>query len=324
MTTPKISWVMPVYNQGGFVAAAIASILEQSFPDFELIVVDDGSDDCTSEVVGSFHDDRIRLLKNPCNMGVSSSLNEGIRASQGEYIARMDGDDLSTPDRLAKQVGFMDANPQIAVCGSYVETIGAVSRVVKRPLGSAAIKCFLLAGPPFSHPSVIIRRAILERHALYYDEGIGSAQDYELWFRVLQVAPGWNLDEVLLKHRLHDRQVSVGRVAEQEANASRVRREVLRLLGITADAEAMERHTRLFRNTLEPAAADLEWAAAWLEMIVEKNRGGRVFEEEALRVFLNGRLEQYAARCASHGVTLRYLPAAAQGLLSRVLKSLFR
>lgn len=326
MTAPRVSWIVPVYNQAPFVAAAISSILEQSFRDFELIAVDDGSDDGTAEVVGSFGDARIRLLQNPRNRGVSCSLNMGIRASRGEYIARMDGDDISTPDRLAKQVAFMDANPHIAVCGSHVETMGGARSVVKRPLGSAAIKCFLLAGPPFSHPSVMMRRTVLERHALYYDEGIGAAQDYDLWFRVLQVAAGWNLNEVLLKHRLHDQQVSVGRGVEQEMNAGRVRGEVLRLLGLAPDAAALERHTSLFRDTLEPAAADLEWSAAWLELIAEKNRECRVFEEEALKVFLTGTLEQYAARCAAHGVILsgKARFGARQGLLSRILKSAFR
>uniref|UniRef100_C6E5U5 Glycosyl transferase family 2 n=1 Tax=Geobacter sp. (strain M21) TaxID=443144 RepID=C6E5U5_GEOSM len=320
---PSVSWVVPVFNQAQYLAGALESMLAQTFEDFELVVVDDGSTDQSAAIVRSFKDPRIVLLENSCNQGVSRSLNRGIRAALGKYIARMDGDDLSTPDRLARQVAFMEDNPAIAVCGSHVETFGAESRLVKRPVGSAAIKCFLLAGPPFTHPSVMLRRSVLEQHRLFYDEGMGAAQDYDLWFRLLQVAPGGNVDAVLLRHRLHEEQVSKDRWREQEANAAKVRGEVLSLLGVVFDAEELERHTRLFRDLLLPDAGHLEWAAAWLENIYRRNHLARVFEERALHEFLNATLEQYAARCAASGVTLsRGTVAFRPGLLSRFLRKL--
>lgn len=321
--SPSVSWVVPVFNQARYLADSLESLLAQSFQDFEIVVVDDGSTDQSAAIVRSYGDERIVLLQNPGNLGVGSSLNRGVRAARGKYIARMDGDDLSTPDRAALQVSFMEDNPAIAVCGSHVETFGAESHVVRRPLGSAAIKCFLLAGPPFSHPSVMLRRSVLERHSLYYDEEIGAAQDYELWFRLLQVAPGGNVDAVLLRHRLHEGQVSAERRAEQEANTARVRGDVLRLLGVQVNKDSLERHTDLFRDKLHPEAAHLEWAAAWLDQIYERNRVSRVFEQRALAGFLNCTLQRYSSRCAEFGITLPKGPfAAGRRLLSRLFKNL--
>lgn len=304
MAKPKVSWIVPVHNQEEYVVESIYSILGQTFEDFELIVINDASTDNTHDLVAALSDKRIKIINNNINVGVSKSLNTGIESSNGQYIARMDGDDICTPDRLEKQVEFMDLNPEIAVCGSHIEILGGTHRIVKRPLGSQAIKCFLLAGPPFSHPSVMLRKSLLQEHNLYYDESFSTAQDYELWSRILQIAPGWNLDEVLLKHRLHDGQVSVTKLAEQDCNADRVRQKVIKSLGIDADACQFEMHARLFRNTLETGNANIEWSISWIDNLIEKNSEANVFDAKALNEFLRLSLKHYIDKCESSDVKI--------------------
>ena len=117
---PKISVVMPAYNAENYIREAIDSILAQTFRDFEFLIIDDGSTDHTVEIIRSYSDSRIRLYQNERNMGVAATLNRGLDLARGEYIARMDADDISLPERFAKQAAYMDAHPDVAVCGSNI------------------------------------------------------------------------------------------------------------------------------------------------------------------------------------------------------------
>lgn len=312
---PVISCILPLYNQAQFVGEAVASILEQTEGDFELIVIDDGSTDDSVRIVAAFKDQRIILLHNSNNSGTTKALNIGLRAAKGTYIARMDGDDVSMPHRFLLQRSFMEAHPNIAVCGSHVSTIGIRSEVVRRPLGTHTIKCFLLAGPPFSHASVMMRRSILERWNLFYDENYRTAQDYDLWLRLLSVADGWNIDGVLLKHRLHAAQLSSTRSVEQTRNADAIRRRVLAAIGITASDYDLDRHTRLFRYMLEPTRENLYWAERWLTTIAACNRACGFFDYLALDALLNETLDAFQQACRKN-------EAAGRGRLRTLVHSL--
>ena len=121
---PKLSVIMPAYNAEKYIGEAIESILNQTFTDFEFIIIDDGSSDHTADIIKGFHDERIRFIQNEKNSGVANTLNKGLELSQGEYIARMDADDISLPARFEKQVAFMEANPDVAVVGCGIELFG--------------------------------------------------------------------------------------------------------------------------------------------------------------------------------------------------------
>lgn len=300
-SVPAISCILPMYNQALFVGEAIASILAQSEDDFELIVIDDGSTDDSARIVAACNDHRIILLRNSSNIGTTGALNIGLRAAKGTYLARMDADDVSLPHRFALQRSFMEKNRHIAVCGSHVMTIGARNKVVRRPLGSDTIKCFLLAGPPFSHASVFMRRTVLERWDLCYDETYRTAQDYDLWLRLLSVSNGWNIDEVLLKHRLHADQLSSIRRDEQSRNADAIRQRVLATIGITLSDHDLDRHTKLFRQSLEPSKENLYWAEEWLATIVARNDVCGFFDSQALDTFLNETLNAFRLACRREG-----------------------
>lgn len=293
---PKVTVLMSVYNGDTFLKEAVESIIEQTFGDFEFLVIDDGSSDSSVEIIRSYGDRRIRLISNEKNIGLAASLNSGIRMASGEYIVRMDSDDISLPDRLQRQVDFMETHREIAVCGSYMETIGEQIQVVKKPINSKLIKCFLLAGSPFSHPTVLLRTSLIQRYDLYYNEDYSAAQDYDLWARILQIAPGWNIDEVLLHYRLHNRQLSIMRLCDQDYYADQVRKKTLSRMGINPSEQELTMHAMLFKNTLPLSEDNARWARSWVHELVEKNTISMVFDKETLDGFLTEYLGYYFDR----------------------------
>ena len=138
---PAISVVMSVYNGEQFVAQSIESVLRQTFPGFELLIVNDASTDRTREIVTSFRDPRIRIVDNPSNVGLTRSLNRGLALARGRFVARQDADDLSLPTRLAEQLAFMRANPGVALVGTQARVMDARGRVLPRPGWGRAVSC---------------------------------------------------------------------------------------------------------------------------------------------------------------------------------------
>jgi FkbM family methyltransferase len=201
---PVVSVVLPVYNCPRYVGQAVESILAQTCADFELIVVDDGSEDETPDVVRRFTDPRIRLVTQ-ANRGLAGALNRGIELARGRYIARQDQDDVSFPERVAKQVAFLDAHPRCALVGTWAEIWRGderTDRVHAHPSDNANLKFQLLLNNPFVHSSVMIRRAALDRVGAYStDPGRQPPEDYELWSRVAREFEVANLPEVLHIYR---------------------------------------------------------------------------------------------------------------------------
>lgn len=200
---PKVTVLMPVYNGEKYLREAIESILDQTFTDFEFLIINDGSTDGSVGIVESYKDRRIRLVHNEKNLGLIASLNRGMELARGEYIARMDCDDISLPLRLEKQVVFMDAHPEIGVCGSWAKVIdenGNVNGSIKALTGKS-IKRLCWRPSPFIHPTCIIRSSLLKENR--YSEGYPHAEDYELWLRLSKKTVFFNLKDYLLYYRIH-------------------------------------------------------------------------------------------------------------------------
>ena len=199
---PAASVLMPVYNNAPFLDEAVSSILGQSFADFELIIVDDGSDDGSAAILAAWagRDCRIRVLSNEGNRGIVHSLNRGLAECRGAYVVRMDSDDIALPDRLARQIGTMDADPGIVVLGAAVTCIDAAGREIGMVRHSLA-DCPLLRQNTMIHPTVVIRREVLVRHGLSYLEKYRYAEDYFLWLQLSRFGRLAAIDDVVLRYR---------------------------------------------------------------------------------------------------------------------------
>lgn len=214
---PKVSVIMPVYNGERYLRQSIGSILAQSFSDFELIIVNDGSTDGTAMIISSFADPRIRTLVNENNSGIIIALNKGLEAATGVYLCRMDADDVSLPDRLMKQVGYMDAHPDIAVLGAgviFIDPAGNTIRLMKFPESPEAVRRSMLVHNPFAHGSVCMRRAVVSEMGNYNLQFLHN-EDYDLWLRL--AAHGHrmaNLPDPLVLRRIHPDAITVEKTAE--------------------------------------------------------------------------------------------------------------
>src|ERR1043166_6550036 len=163
-TAPRVTIAMPVFNAGKYLRSAVESILSQSYKDFILLVINDGSSDDSDEVMRSFSDPRIEYHRNDTNIGLVKTLNKAIMLTRTEYFARMDADDIALPERLQVQLNFMDQNPAIGVCGSLYEIFGDESFRPQLPLSDEEIKAQLLFGNTFCHPTVLLRTRLLKEN----------------------------------------------------------------------------------------------------------------------------------------------------------------
>lgn len=220
MKLPQVTVLMPVYNSTLYVKDAINSILNQSFQNFEFIIIDDASTDESLTIIKSFNDPRIQIIEKPANTGYTNSLNIGLALARGEYIARMDSDDISLPERLSKQVAFMKLHPKVGVCGSWIETFGFSNRIRRYKTEHEQIKIELLSRSSFAHPSVILRKAMLDQLSIKYKVESEPAEDYELWVRLSEYCELANIPEVLLRYRIHEKQVT-SRFSKQQTRIDR-------------------------------------------------------------------------------------------------------
>ncbi len=222
-TKKKVTVLMPVYNGEKYLQEAIESILNQTFTDFELIIINDGSTDSTLDIIMSYKDPRIRLVQNESNLKLIVSLNKGIGLANGMYIARMDSDDVSLPQRLEKQVAFMDSHPEVGVCGTGIRTIDLNGEIIGEylfPSSHNVIKWRLFFDSPIVHPSTIMRRELLVQIGGYdiYSEYV---EDYDLWIRLSKITKLANLQESLLLLRKHGTNITKIKLKEHLINCAR-------------------------------------------------------------------------------------------------------
>jgi len=207
---PKISVIMPIYNCEEYLKEAVESILNQTFTDFEFIIVNDGSVDKSLSILREFEqkDKRIKIISRE-NRGLIYSLNEGVKLAQGKYIARMDGDDISLPERFEKQVKFMEDN-KLVVCGTWATVIDSFGNIIRYytypPIGNNRIRLYSFFHCPFIHPSTMLEKNVLEKVGGY--KNYKNIEDYELWTRIIYKNNIGNIGEMLMKYRIHNNQIT--------------------------------------------------------------------------------------------------------------------
>lgn len=200
---PRISVVMSVYNGEKYLREAIESILRQTFTDFEFIIVNDGSTDSSLEIIQSYPDERIRLINNEKNIGLTKSLNKALKLAGGEYIARQDADDISLPNRFEEQMKYFEEHPETALLGTSFYRIGRDGEVIGKRIALANPDNKLRQENQFMHGSVMFRKEVIDNLG-GYNELIRYSQDYELWLRIAKHYQTRNLTRVLYQFRHHD------------------------------------------------------------------------------------------------------------------------
>jgi glycosyltransferase involved in cell wall biosynthesis len=223
-TAPAVTVLMSVYNGGPLLAQAVDSILAQSFTDFECLIIDDGSTDGAVELLRAIGDPRLRLVRNPCNVGLTASLNRGIDLARAPLIARMDADDISMPNRLERQVEVFRLRPALGLLGSWAELIDITGRKagqIRLPVEHQEIARAILRDNVFVHPSVMARTHVL-REVGGYPVDFAVAQDYAMWLRIVLRYEVANLPEVLVQYRIHSEQISHKKLGKQRAAARKL------------------------------------------------------------------------------------------------------
>ena len=207
---PVVSVLMPVYKTAPYLREAMDSMLSQTFADFELIVLNDCSPDDADEILDAYDDPRIVRYKGEKNAGLSNVLNAGIEMAKGKYIARMDSDDISLPNRLQVQVDYLEAHPEIDLVSVGMQLFGAKNEVWIREQNPEKVKINALFHSPVLHASSMWRKESFEKYSLRFRQEMVPAEDYDLWTRaLLNGLKLVNLPEVLYQYRLHQNQVTL-------------------------------------------------------------------------------------------------------------------
>ncbi len=272
MDRRRISILMPVYNGRKFIASAIESILNQAYGDFEFIIIDDASSDDSFEIVKSFKDKRIRHFRNEFNLGQTKTLNKAVKLSRGEFIARMDQDDIALKARLKDQIKFLLRYTDVSVLGTSVNIINEIGKKIgiwRAPKDEQQFKFEALFNNPIAHSSVMLRKnALLSCNA--YNEEFIFGQDYELWSRMLNLRIKMiNIDSPLLSLRIHRDSASV------KFNSSRfnletsliIQRNVCTLTGIIISIEVAQNICRALYTPDALSAHEFEYICGIFDRI---------------------------------------------------------
>ena len=266
---PLVSMLLAVHDGARFLRLALESALRQTLMDLELIVVDDGSMDATPEILDSITDPRLVRVRNDEREGLAVSLNRGLDAASGRYVARLDADDVALPQRLERQVARLRHDPSPAILGSAVLELrddGSPGDLHVMPSGPTSVRWAALFSSPFFHPTVVVERDVLEREGLRYDPEFLESEDYDLWTRLLRVGGGDNLPEPLLLYRVHEGQASTSRRGLQREFQGRVALREISAVAPSLSAEQVELAWRIGAG--EEVGADRDAAvAAFLELV---------------------------------------------------------
>lgn len=195
----KVTVLLPTYQSEKYLQETVESVLHQTFSDFELLVIDDASTDNTLKILHTFQDFRIRIMQGPCK-GLAEALNKGMQYANGEYIARIDADDMMTPQRLEKQVIYMDAHPSVAVCGGWQQYFGLSTFLHAPPESYQQCRANLLFRCDLCHSTLMLRKDVFLQNHLFYNSDY-AAEDFELWTRVLDFGEITNLSQILGYYR---------------------------------------------------------------------------------------------------------------------------
>ncbi len=273
MANPKVTVLSTLYNKAPYVEEAIRSILANTFTDFEYLVVDDASTDGGVERVRSISDPRIRIIENSVNTGRAAAANRGYDAARGEYVAVLDADDIATPDRLAKQVAFLDEHPDVGAVGSQMKGFGSSDGLITMPASDGGARGQMLFGMPVLYPASMLRRSVLDKHGVRCDpHWLHPGMDLLFMLRVGEHTQYANLQEVLTFYRVGEQNMRHGRNAVEDMHY--LYRAVFDLFGIPATEKQIVLQTFLHADLggPPPGATQVRQLGAWIKKLKAENQ----------------------------------------------------
>ena len=284
-----ISVVMSTYNtETEMLRQAVESILSQTFREFEFLIIDDGSTNDSVDYLNSLRDDRIRLIRNPVNLGITKSLNVGLKEAKGKYIARMDADDISLPTRFEKQYAYMEAHPDVILCGARVAFFHedpshpyGTSQVVSPDMEEYRVSMLFFNPGPY-HPTALFRHRTLLEHHVTYDENLVYAQDYGMWETISRLGQIYVLQDVLLNYRLHEKQISKEHREKQFQCDREVKRRQLNALLGSVTEEELDLHFSHYPMFF-PRAVMLPNIAQWYGRLLKANHEKHIYRQRKLK-----------------------------------------
>lgn len=291
---PVVSVLLAVRDGGAHLGEALASIQAQTLRAWELVVVDDGSTDGTPAALAAAAraDARIRVFRQE-RLGLVAALNRAATEARGEFLARMDADDRAHPQRLARQMAFLTAHPEVGVLGTAIRRIGAAGGIWTRPQDDATLRAALLFEAPFAHPTVMMRRSAWLAAGEGYREDFRAAEDIDLWERLAPHTCFANLPDALLDYRVHPGQVTAVATDTMARNGARVRQRWLQRLGLEPTELELARHEAI--AWIKPGSpAELAAAGAWLDRLVAAGAATGVVDAAALRRVVARRWFEFA------------------------------
>ncbi|MCD7726288.1 MAG: glycosyltransferase [Clostridiales bacterium] len=289
-----ITVLMSVYNEENNIDESIQSILAQTYENFEFIIIDDASTDHTVEKILNYKDKRIVFIRNEVNCGLTKNLNYGLKIAKGKYVLRMDGDDISLPERFEKQVEFMERNPRIALSGSGMKRFGECNKSLRPTVDKELLKINLIFNSVIAHPTVIVRKDFIDMHEIQYDENLQYAQDYMFVYQVSQKGDIANMPIILLKYRTHKEQISLGKADVQLRCANVTRKRILKDLGIGLNDTAFQLWCDFCTgNKRKLSFRDIVTLQRIIKLFIQKNQRMRSYNGQKLKEQLKSRTKDY-------------------------------
>lgn len=286
MENKLITVIMANYNTPiEYLSQAIDSILNQTYENFELVIIDDASTDGSLAYIESIRDSRITLIKNEINCGPAKSRNRGLKIAKGDYIAIMDSDDISYPNRLEEELLFMEQNEDVIVCGSWFEKFG-IEEKTRKPIiqDFERYRCQLLfSNTPITicHSSAMFRKQMLEDNLIIYDESLPKAQDYGMWTVCSEFGRMAIIEKVLIKYRTHEKQISTKTFDEQAAFADLISSRQLSRLGVCECEESFR-----WKHSKVNSAQDFYLFFNWTNRILHGNQEVKLYKKNILKDYL--------------------------------------
>ena len=302
----KVTVLMPVFNAEAFLKEAIESILAQTFTEFEFLIINDGSTDNSLNIINSYNDKRIRLINNDKNIKLIGTLNKGMALTNSDYIARMDADDISYPTRLEKQFNFMEKNPEIGLCGTFIRTLGLEKDYdIHYSTSHEEIKFNLFFDTHFPHPAAMLRKSVISENNLEFSNKYIHAEDFDFWNRLAEFTHIAIIPEILVLKRCHEDQISHKYLDVQKNISSEIRKEIiLNKFGVTIDNHDIDIYDNWLNKILPKTKDDLFTLLDFIEKLIIANNKKAYYKVDIFNTYFLEIYWQLCTRNTQYGIEL--------------------